>query len=215
MDCQMPVMDGYETIRRLRAQERQYGCDNAIPVVALTANNSNIEREKCLAAGMSDYLSKPFNRHTFNKMLTTWLKPTLSELVQSQLGIRKKNSEKHETMPLIWNEAATIAQLDDDKELLAEMITLFLEQAPKLLKSLNNTLLQNDDFAALADSAHSLKGMVNHFYAKALAVKIGILENAARENKIADFEAMINDISSVTMQLIDVLSHYKNRENPL
>jgi len=209
MDCQMPVMDGYETTRQLRAQENERFCDNAIPVIALTAHNSNLEREKCLAAGMNDYLSKPFNRHTFNKMLTTWLKSTLTEPLQSQ-----PETSKQSGATLIWNEAATIAQLDGDKELLAEMIALFLEQVPELLETLN-TLLQNDDFAVLADSAHSLKGMVNHFYAKALAVKIGILENAARENKIADFEAMINDISSATMQLIDVLTHYKNRENTL
>lgn len=211
MDCHMPIMDGYETTRQLRAQENERFCDNAIPVIALTANNSNMEREKCLAAGMNDYLSKPFNRHTFNKILTTWLKPTLSDLTQSKSEDCQKESDKDEVR-LIWNEAATIAQLDGDRELLEEMIRLFLEQAPVLLEKLLH-LLKEDDFITLADAAHSLKGMVNHFYAKALAVKIAVLENSARENKIADFEAMINEISSATMQLIDVLTHYKNREN--
>ena len=72
MDCQMPELDGYETTRRIREIERQ--SNRHIPVVALTANIMKGDREKCLAAGMDDYLGKPVNLSTLEKMLSKWLK---------------------------------------------------------------------------------------------------------------------------------------------
>ncbi|MGQ7957321.1 response regulator [Pseudomonas sp. SP16.1] len=74
MDCNMPVMDGYETSRRIR--------DNArwpdLPIIALTANALSDERERCRAAGMSDYLAKPFRREELAALLDTWLPTTVN-----------------------------------------------------------------------------------------------------------------------------------------
>jgi PAS domain S-box-containing protein len=211
MDCQMPIMDGYETTQRLRAHDSIYRCVATVPIIALTAHNTSSEREKCLAVGMNDYLGKPFNRHTFNQMLATWLKPTLGDLTsvndtkESAKTITVSNNKNSQA---IWNEQAALAQLDGDRELFEEMVLLFLEQAPELLNQLQHNA-QEEDLPELADAAHALKGMVNHFCAKALAVKIAILENAARENKIANFETMTDDVVSATIQLIDSLSERK------
>ena len=69
MDCNMPVMDGYETSRRIRNNGRW----PELPIVALTANALSDERERCRAAGMNDYLAKPFRREELAVMLDTWL----------------------------------------------------------------------------------------------------------------------------------------------
>nr|WP_314490611.1 response regulator [uncultured Pseudomonas sp.] len=69
MDCNMPVMDGYEATRRIR----QLACGSELPVVALTANALPEERERCRAAGMDDYLAKPFRREQLHALIERWL----------------------------------------------------------------------------------------------------------------------------------------------
>ncbi|MDD2864187.1 MAG: response regulator [Methylococcales bacterium] len=212
MDCQMPLLDGYETTQRIRALTSGEHVIAELPIVALTATNTTTEREKCIAAGMNDYLSKPFNRHAFSNVLQTWLKPThpiLENEIPATVLDETSILPSSETQE-IWNEVATLAQLDGDRELFEDMVRLFLQATPNLLKSLKEYASSDElDFNALADTAHALKGMVNHFCAKTLVVKIAALENAARENKIADFKEMVTDISALTTQLMDALTHRK------
>ena len=211
MDCQMPIIDGYETVQRLRAQELAMYHTVSIPIVALTTHNTDVERQKCLEVGMNDYLSKPFSKHSFDQILTTWLKPTsfnISENFEASQAPNRQASAIDIATSAIWNEAAALTQLDNDVKLFDEMVQLFLENAPSLLAQLESHI-QNDDFSALADAAHTLKSMVTHFCAKELVVKIAILEDAARENKIANFEQMIDDVFHATMQLTRVLATRK------
>jgi signal transduction histidine kinase/CheY-like chemotaxis protein len=77
MDCQMPVMDGFEATRIIREREHREK-STPIPIVALTANAFSSDKEKCLAAGMNDFLSKPFMPDDFEKVVLTWL-PVMSE----------------------------------------------------------------------------------------------------------------------------------------
>lgn len=72
LDCQMPIMDGFTTIGELRRREALAG-GARLPVIALTANVTKGFRDECLAAGMDDYLGKPFNRQQLIEKVTYWL----------------------------------------------------------------------------------------------------------------------------------------------
>jgi CheY-like chemotaxis protein/anti-sigma regulatory factor (Ser/Thr protein kinase) len=73
MDCQMPIVDGFEATRRIREREKEKRCAKT-PIIALTANAYESDREKCLGVGMDDFLSKPFALVDFEKTVTKWLK---------------------------------------------------------------------------------------------------------------------------------------------
>jgi CheY-like chemotaxis protein len=74
MDCRMPVMDGYEATAAIRDQSSKVR-NNAIPIIALTANAFREDRQKCLDAGMDDYLSKPIDLAILLEMIEKWVKP--------------------------------------------------------------------------------------------------------------------------------------------
>ncbi len=75
MDCQMPVLDGWEATRIWRARETRLRQNQRVPIVALTASAAAGERERCLEAGMDDYLSKPFSREALGDLVDRYLAP--------------------------------------------------------------------------------------------------------------------------------------------
>ncbi|MDB4224606.1 response regulator [Granulosicoccus sp.] len=83
MDCQMPVLDGYEATKAIREREIVNG-ESRIPIIALTANAMIGDSEKCLAAGMDDYMSKPFEEHVLEEKIGFWLSTRIAQLMAAQ-----------------------------------------------------------------------------------------------------------------------------------
>ncbi|MPZ43689.1 MAG: response regulator [Betaproteobacteria bacterium] len=96
MDCQMPELDGFEAVRRIRAQEAGKR-EERTPIVALTANAIEGDRERCIAAGMDDYLAKPFKRDDLVAMLRRWvvLSPAERGASGSGEGVASARRERH------------------------------------------------------------------------------------------------------------------------
>ena len=196
----MPVMDGYETVRILRGQELA-GNGARIPVIALTAHAADVEREKCLSAGMDDFLSKPILRQELLNMLTRWL------------GASPSSDSKPDTKvdiidPIVgktcWDEASSLRRLDGDSELLNEMIDLFLAEAPVRILELEEALA-HANYAALADTAHAIKGMAGHFCADQLRLVSASLEDKARLGNSIDFLQLTNNVVNETTSLVFAL----------
>ena len=172
MDCQMPVMDGFEatrTIRRMEVAKVPYGDDSVagrVPIVALTANAMKGDRERCLEAGMDDYLPKPFSSAGLADVLGKWLQPGRGP-VDMLPGVVFGNPEAPAAKETVADVAADCldrsmlekireASPGDPDGLLARVIHRYLTDAPRLIGIMRAAQAEADT-AALGRAAHSLK----------------------------------------------------------
>ena len=151
MDVQMPDMDGFETTAAIRRKERMTGTH--LPIIALTAHAMKGDRERCLAAGMDGYISKPIQAQE------------LLEITESYVGNSGAvdMTDDRETQVVDWKVA--LARVDGDQALLADLAKLFCEELSKMLSAVQEAV-QAKNPEELKRAAHALKGPVATFAAQ-------------------------------------------------
>jgi CheY-like chemotaxis protein/HPt (histidine-containing phosphotransfer) domain-containing protein len=187
LDCQMPVMDGYTAVRILRQNEAAKPGTH-MPVIAMTANAMAGDRDKCLRAGMDDYLSKPLNRALLEQTLRRWI-PTgaQSRTVQPTLPTPPPMAAIQVAAPV--NSTATPSSaLDADvvRDLLevmgdefTDLVRVYLEDTPKSIALLEKAAANGDNEGLIAPS-HSLKSTSANLGAMTLSELAKRLEHGAR-----------------------------------
>jgi two-component system, sensor histidine kinase and response regulator len=173
MDCQMPEMDGYDATRKIREYDAFSFPGNGkthIPIIALTAHAMKGDRELCIAAGMDDYLPKPFNREQLAKALECWLS-TAKDVCESEewqmegsdgpvngagtAGPDNRKNEMHSIDKKAWDEIRALRE-DGSDELLHEFIDVYLKESLDVMEMLREAMGQGDATQARA-MAHKLK----------------------------------------------------------
>jgi len=195
MDCQMPEVDGYTATATLRKREAQRSAAR-MPVVALTANALQGDRERCLAAGMDDYLTKPFHREALSAMLARWL-PGCSTINPGSEA-KAVALARAPGLPVI-----DMAALDairslggtETPDLLEQIIRLYLDSAPQLMASIRDGLAAVDN-DKVRMAAHTLKSSSANLGAGRLAEVCKKLELAARANAIASDAPQLSEIEA-------------------
>ena len=130
MDCEMPIMDGYEATRRIRAAEASTGRPH-VPIIALTAHAISGDREECMAAGMDDYLSKPISLPRLAEALAKWLSaPTVSPQPAAKPDV------PGELASGVFDPDDLLARFMNDRSLAAKVIGKFVQDAPSQLSNL-------------------------------------------------------------------------------
>ena len=174
MDCQMPVMDGLTATAELRRREQNAG-GARLPIIALTANTMEGDRERCLAAGMDDFLSKPFSQQQLAVLLKRWL--ALHVLPESE---RREGSR----LPLIdagvLRNIAALAR----PALLNSMIELYLQHSPPLITAIE-LAVASGQVEALQEALHTFKSSTANLGGLRLATLTKECEVLAREGGIA------------------------------
>jgi CheY-like chemotaxis protein len=171
MDCQMPIMDGFEATAGIRRREAEQGL-SAIPIIALTANAISGDREHCLAQGMDDYLSKPFAQQQLYDVLARWLPPIDSS---STAVISADVIED-----AIEIDQQVILQLRSLREdLLEKVISLFRAGSPALIVRLQEAVASGDS-DLLYKTAHNFKNSAANLGLIALAAACRDCEALAR-----------------------------------
>ena len=175
MDCQMPEMDGFDAARAIRKAELTSG--HHIPIIAMTANAMEGDRERCIATGMDDYISKPVSLEGLKKVLYLWLR--------QRGGDRLMDTFTLETYPLDVPMLADLRalQVEGQPDLIGELLDLLLTVAPPLLEKIRLAGAQGDH-ETLYRSAHSLKGSSASVGAVALAAGLKEIEQMGRGNQL-------------------------------
>ena len=185
MDCQMPVMDGFEATRRIRADEQATGRDS-VPIIALTANALAGDREHCLAAGMTDYLAKPINRSQLTAALERHLKnipdASANDKGSTDTAAAPTTQEPRSLKPAFDPQVLQALPMVADgtrPEFADRLLALFQDNARKLLSDIENAVLQAD-LRNIQRSAHTLKSSSAAVGALALSENAKTLEEHLR-----------------------------------
>jgi two-component system sensor histidine kinase/response regulator len=175
MDCHMPVMDGYEATAEIRRRE---GAGRHVPIVAMTASAMERDRERCLAAGMDDYVSKPLRASDLAAVLSRWAgaqRPMEDELEPNAV----------ERLLVLADQAG--------EDLVIELFRLFAEDTPKRIAAAR-TAVEKGDPVALHLAAHSLKGSAANMGATAFADLCAKLESIGLTGNLDGAAALLAEL---------------------
>ena len=179
MDCLMPELDGYEAAQRIR-QPGSGVHDHLIPIIAMTANAMQGAREKCLAVGMNDYLSKPISPTSLAAMLDRWLpeEPQASaETAPPAMDLTPSASAPEPEVP-VFDRKDLLYRLMGDEALARLVVSSFLQDTPQQLRTLRSYLETGDD-AGVARQVHTIKGASANVSGKPLCALAADMELAA------------------------------------
>jgi two-component system sensor histidine kinase/response regulator len=185
MDCQMPEMDGYAATAAIRGRERGM---SRLPIVAMTAHAMKGDRERCLAAGMDDYLSKPLRPAELDAALERWLGTPAPQ------ATAVASAPVDDPFDALVDEARMRVFRVDYPEIVGQLIELFVESTPPLLDELRAGA-ESGDGEAVRRAAHKLKGSCQNIGASFMADLASDLEQAAsaEPSALAGLERVFED----------------------
>jgi two-component system, sensor histidine kinase and response regulator len=188
MDVQMPEMDGFEATRRIRELEEATG--GHIKIAAMTAHAMAGDRERCLAAGMDDYVSKPLRK---------------DDLLRTVDGARIVGDRLETGTRFLYNREELLSQCDGDEDLMAELVSIFHDNTPRILRAVGEAL-EKGDAPALATQAHKLLSSLGVFgagRARTLALR---LEKHAEENDFGGARERFTELERETDKIYAALA---------
>jgi CheY-like chemotaxis protein/HPt (histidine-containing phosphotransfer) domain-containing protein len=208
MDCQMPVMDGFESaaaIREREAADAKEGPARRIPVIALTANAMNGDRERCIKAGMDDYLSKPFKKEALRAVLERWLpssrqRPdapaeTVAPAPAPSAVVHEAAPQKAEVLDRSMLDNIRRLQKPGAPSVLGKVVDLYFRDAPQQIVSMRDALVAADA-TVLRRAAHTLKSNSGNLGATGLAAVCKELEARAASAQLDGADEFIARIQS-------------------
>ena len=185
MDCQMPVLDGYSATRRWREIEQIRKSEHRLPIIAMTANAMAGDRQKCLDAGMDDYLPKPVTKGELERCIERWRGADLA--VPETLPPSEVSAVRS---PPVLDDSV----LDELGEVLGgevdKIIAVYLEDSPRLIAQLERAAVGGDPIA-LRVAAHTLKSSSANVGARTLSDAARELEHGARDGTLDKPEALV------------------------
>jgi two-component system sensor histidine kinase/response regulator len=188
MDVQMPEMDGFEATRRIRELEEATG--GHIRIAAMTAHAMAGDRERCLAAGMDDYVSKPLRKE---------------DLLRTLDGARALRAPLETGTRFLYTREELLSQCDGDKELMGELVSIFRENTPEIVQAIGEAV-EKRQAPALATQSHKLLSSMGAFgadHARTLALR---LEKHGQQNDFDGAKERFTELERETHKIYAALA---------
>jgi signal transduction histidine kinase/DNA-binding response OmpR family regulator len=182
MDVQMPEMDGFEATRNIRENEKDTG--QHVPIIAMTAHALKGDRERCLGAGMDDYVAKPIHAKNLFQTMEALITPADAAPNAKALPV---DSEAD----LDWD--AALESAEGDRDVLRILVETLLEECPPRVAAIRQAVTDGDA-AALKLAAHTLKGAVRYFGENKIFHCSLQLEQMGREGKVDGAERVLGEL---------------------
>jgi response regulator RpfG family c-di-GMP phosphodiesterase len=191
MDCQMPIMDGFETTLAIRQYEVEFN-KNALPIIAMTANAMHGDKERCLEVGMNDYVTKPIDAHKLSTAIKDWL-PNFSTLnTVKPIDALNAFVENNAACPIEMSRMLDL--FDDDEEVIDELLSVFSGSLEPLKMKLATAVVNRT--ADVKVIAHDIKGSAYNVGAVILATLTEQLEQVASQQNWSEIEALTTQIEA-------------------
>ena len=216
MDCQMPIMDGYESSRIIRNSNSEVK-SHTIPIIAMTANAMKGDKEKCLAAGMNDYLSKPVDPTKLGRILNQWL-PLHCIIAQAPLDNASHNTEtllesnsknEGDDSEVIFNYDLLKHRMMDDDELVKVVLTAFLVDLPEQIIQLK-IAISDDDLQQVTSLSHKIKGAAGSVSGLRLKTLASKMEQLAKSENMPSLQQRLpqleQEFSSLKLTIEAILA---------
>jgi two-component system, sensor histidine kinase and response regulator len=227
MDCQMPVMDGFEATRLIREREASLisreSSDHSqrntphpspltphIPIIAVTANAIQGDRERCLAAGMDDYLTKPVKMDVLRAMLERWAPAPMTGIQTHESQVRSSGQSDAQSL---FDPARMFHNIGSDQALFTQLIELFLDQHQAMLGHIKEGLIKSDAME-VERAAHTLKGTAGNLCAAQVAAAASRLEAVGHLNRLQDAPPVYAQLEMEVLRLVRVLNNYRQGYKP-
>jgi CheY-like chemotaxis protein/HPt (histidine-containing phosphotransfer) domain-containing protein len=170
MDIQMPELDGLEVTRRIRESEQL--TQQHLPIIAMTAHAMKGDRERCLAAGMDGYVSKPIS----HQLLATEIADAVTKTGRpGPVAATQEKAPRGAAGVMAWDRADTLERLGGDEKLVQEVLTIFLREAPRNMVALSEAVVQGNA-KVIEEVAHTLRGELGFLGVAAISQKAAELE---------------------------------------
>jgi two-component system sensor histidine kinase/response regulator len=199
MDCHMPQMDGFETTARIRNRSDDKAL---IPIIAVTASGGSGEKDKCLQAGMDDFILKPFRKEELSDKLTKWI-PSASQSEQAGKSV--------DTLSKTTDDVAKgLKQLEEDygKEMVMKIVGMFIPDAEARIAQIDQAIKQ-EDFRALEEAAHGLKSGAANIGATEISTLCQQLETSGELGSLGDAPEVFKKLVSSWASVRIVLTEYR------
>jgi signal transduction histidine kinase/CheY-like chemotaxis protein/ligand-binding sensor domain-containing protein len=208
MDIQMPEMDGIEATQRIRRDTTS--SFHRIPVIAMTAHAMKGDRERCLAAGMDEYVSKPIIAAKLEQAIANSLR--LQAADGRPVSVPARDEMSAAASSALWQRSRVLETLGGDEDLLQQVIQIFMTEAPKHLAALRLAAVERDA-PGMEKTAHSIKGELGYFNVPAIARYARELEEKATRSEWSGTAELIERIDAGVVGLLDAIHESAGKDD--